>query len=123
MAKTGFNIKIIRQKILDIIYLKLFLYKWRRKISTVISKPNITHKKKRLIENKINNDILIYFHVITRRYIICIIIPIPVKIIIKIRINDIDFFIQQLHLQQSSSSSSSIYFYNKNFLISEIISN
>ena len=110
MAKTGFNIKITRQNIFESIYLKLFLYKCRLNINTVISKPNITHKKKRLIKTKANNDALKYFQVITGRYIICIIIPIPVNIIINIRINEIDFFIQQLHLQQSSSSSSSIYF-------------
>ena len=65
ITKTGFNINITKLNIFDIIYLILFLYKCRFKAKIVISKPNIIHKKPRLINDNINKVLLIYFQVIT----------------------------------------------------------
>ena len=63
----GFSINITNENILDKIYFKLFLYKWRLRTKIVISKPKITQTNIRLINDRANKDELTYFHVTTDR--------------------------------------------------------
>ena len=52
----GFSINITNENILDKIYFKLFLYKWRLRTKIVISKPKITESNIRLINDRSHKD-------------------------------------------------------------------